>query len=356
MMQTADPGRTTGTFNEKGQAGSGLRYSPDKIVAPMITATASAAIYSEKDFRLALSQASERRFSLEESKNLITAAMQDFDPKLGDKAREIFKTAHYNNGEADENLASEFRSYPYDDAPPNEENPFLDKNYRLDVSSDQRWNLTPAPPGQCRLMRCLAAESEQKAWTETAYDPANPNPHAIIEYQFDGTIDAVVHMAHELGHAIADDYGREAGNTYKDNPGHIAEMQAYLTQHILYDYLKRHPDKTIAAAAQGHFDATLAYNLNDIKTNPAMQDRPASILTARGLYDHLGGQNIETRRQVSEALLGREGSKNINEVLAAAGFKTNDDMKVFAGIAARPVGAAPPIRSQIQKPSVIATI
>ena len=323
-------------FNKEGQAvfAAHRDYSPDSLIVPMI-AEASKAGIADHDFQLSLLATSERRFTLEESKALVIAALEGFDGSLGRKAREIFQTAHYKNGAADVSAEGQFRNIAYDASAPAAENPFLSKDYRLEVDEGSRWNLTPVPPGQCCLMRCLPAQSAQKEWTQTAYDPANPHPHAVIEYQFDGTIDAVVHMAHELGHAIADDYGREAGHTYRDNPQHIAEMQAYLAQHVLYDHLKRHPDATIADAARRHFDATMTQNLKDLQSDHAMEGRPMGILTIRGLHDHLRQQDQETRHQVSAVLLGRKGPKNINETLAAAGLESQDDLKTLAQSATR---------------------
>ncbi|MEK7801420.1 MAG: hypothetical protein AAB276_03100, partial [Pseudomonadota bacterium] len=284
----ANKGLSKKAFNEMGQAvlASSRDYSPDSIIIPMII-EARKIDPASSDFRLSLSKALEQRFTLEESKALIITALDEFDKSLGDKAQEIFQTAHYNNGIADVRAEAKFRKFSYDASNTNTENPILSKNYNLDVNEESRWNLIPVPPGQCRLMRCLPAESDQKEWTNIAYDPANPHPYAVIEYQFDGTIDAVVYMAHELGHAIADDYGRETGKTYRDNPTHIVEMQAYLTQHIIYDYLKHHQDANIADSACRHFDVTMTQNLNDLRNNPSMEGRPMSILIIRGLHDHL---------------------------------------------------------------------
>lgn len=49
-----------------------------------------------------------------------------------------------------------------------------------------------------------------------------------------------------------------------------------------------------------------------------MEDRPMSILTSLGFYNHIKGQDLENRRKASEMLLGRHGPKNINEVLASS--------------------------------------
>jgi hypothetical protein len=155
----------------------------------------------------------EPRFSLEEAKKLVIAALDKFDPGLGRKAKEI-------------------------------------------MDDPARWNLEEVPPGQSRMQRCLPAQSPA-----TKYDPANPLPYAVIDYHFDGTIDGVIYLAHELGHAIADDYTREAGHSYRDTPQHLGELQAYFVQHIVYDHLARHRNPEIADAARRYFSAMMAQNI-----------------------------------------------------------------------------------------------
>lgn len=308
-------------------------YFPDAVVAPFATEAARVKPVGRLDDS---GDIATRRFSLEESKVLIVEAMTAFDPQLGQKAVELLKTAQYSGGDAGLQAEAEFRALAYDDSYPHDggDNPYLAEAHKLNVPEGARWDITPVPAGQCRLMRCLPAESPQQAYdmgeAGKFYDPANPHKQAVIEYQFDGTIDAVVYMAHEMGHAIADDYQREAGHSYLDNPEHMKETQAYLTQHILYDYLRHHPDKTIAQAADQHFTATMTGSLHDMSDNERLHERPMGLLTALGVVDHLKDQELSTKRRTSEALLGRHGPQGISEVLATAGIERTGDMEKLA--------------------------
>lgn len=314
-------GKSRDAFNNGSLVSAGREYSPDSIIRSMVAEARRIkpelfGAKPESRSHFSLSGATERRFTLEESKELIFAALDGFDKNLGKKAQEILQTANYNGGEADKQAEAQFRNMAYDDSIPDTPNPFLNKDHKLELNDGSRWSLKPVPPGQCRLQRVFPAGSEQNE-----YGPANPNPYAVIEYQLDGTIDGVIYMAHELGHAIADDYGHEAGMTYRDNSAHLLEMQAYLSQHIVYDYLKNHSDPTIADAAKRHFAATMTYNLQDLPDRQAMDDRPMSILTTLGLYNHIKAQDSDAKKDASETLLGRNGPKNINEVLAVAGVE-----------------------------------
>ncbi len=313
-------------------------YFPDAVVAPF---AAEAAGIKPAGGLGDLGDAATRRFSLAESKALVIEAMTAFDPRLGQKAAEILKTAHYSGGDADLQVEAEYRALAYDDSYPHDggDNPYLAADHKLNVPEGARWDIRPVPAGQCQLMRCLPAESPQQEYDMGGagkfYDPANPHKQAVIEYQFDGTIDAVVHMAHEMGHAIADDYQREAGHSYRDNPQHMQETQAYLTQHILYDHLRRHPDRTIAQAVDQHFTVTMAGSLRDMSDNERLHVRPMGLLTALGIVDHLKEQDLRTKQRTSETLLGRQGPKGINEVLATAGIERAGDMEKLARTAIR---------------------
>jgi hypothetical protein len=137
-------------------------------------------------------------------------------------------------------------------------------------------------------------------------------------------------MAHEMGHSIADDYQRQAGNSYRDNPEHINEMQAYLTQNILWDYLRKHPDQAIADAAEKHFSSTMKMAIQNLPSRSDINDRPVGLLTVLGLYNRVRDENLDMRRKVSETLFGNYGTKNINQVLFVAGVKDQNDLDALA--------------------------
>jgi hypothetical protein len=66
----------------------------------------------------------------------------------------------------------------------------------------------------------------------------NPTDFAIIDFEYDGSPLSVVWLAHELGHAIADDVQRERGMSFKDFSSDEMEQQAYFVQQIVSKYLK----------------------------------------------------------------------------------------------------------------------
>lgn len=76
------------------------------------------------------------------------------------------------------------------------------------------------------------------------------NDEAIIHYDAQNTFQDVVILAHELGHALADDIGHEAGHDFFQNPPHMHEIQAYLLQILVLDALKEHSSPDIALNAK----------------------------------------------------------------------------------------------------------
>jgi hypothetical protein len=58
------------------------------------------------------------------------------------------------------------------------------------------------------------------------------NAQAIIDYEYDGTQQSIVYLAHELGHAIADDIQTENGKSFLDFTPNECEEQAYFIQSI----------------------------------------------------------------------------------------------------------------------------
>jgi len=159
---------------------------------------------------------------LEDSKAMIIEALHDFDPALGAKAAAMLQN----------------------------------KNIL---------NITDVPAGTAYMMRCRPA-----GYTNPGEE--NPENHPIIDFDYDHTIQSTVYLAHELGHAIADDYQREAGHDFETNPTHMIETQAYLVQNIVYQHLKSHPDQNIALAAQRFSATEMARNIYDLSLAHAAQD------------------------------------------------------------------------------------
>jgi len=59
---------------------------------------------------------------------------------------------------------------------------------------------------------------------------------AIIDFAYRGTPESVTYLAHELGHAIADDLQQQSGLNFRDFSAPELEAQAYLVQRIFSHY------------------------------------------------------------------------------------------------------------------------
>jgi len=159
------------------------------------------------------------------------------------------------------------------------------------ILNSARLNLHQVAPGEIGMMRVRAAglrqedtlgidatdlPQDKKDELKTRYpDDANEKgEQAIIDYDYDGTARSVIYLAHELGHALADDLQNEAGYTYRDNPVHLEETQAYLIQHIVNRYLNRMNDADghLAQAAQQSFTADMIGNMRDMALSLAALD------------------------------------------------------------------------------------
>ena len=68
----------------------------------------------------------------------------------------------------------------------------------------------------------------------------NPEDYAIVDFEYDGTTNSVIYLAHEVGHAIADDIQREKGLSFRDFTTDQLEKQAYFVQSALQHYLHEH--------------------------------------------------------------------------------------------------------------------
>lgn len=66
----------------------------------------------------------------------------------------------------------------------------------------------------------------------------NSANHAIIDFEYDGSPRAIVWLAHELGHAMADDLQRENGHSFRDFSSGEMEEQAYFVQHVVSQHIK----------------------------------------------------------------------------------------------------------------------
>jgi hypothetical protein len=210
----------------------------------------------------------EHRIDLEAGKRIIIDVLSCFDADLGQKACEI-----------------------------------------LFEHADHRMNIAMKEPGNLGMMQSRPAHSKIDFMRNDA-------SYAIIDFDYDQTLGSVILLAHELGHAMADDGLNDQGFTYEDLPEHMAEVQAYFVQSIIYDALENSTDQEFATAARKHREWTeqtlhakaqeaIAQGSAD---SPALHYRPLGFLVGKSLAQealrHEAGG--EARAQIANLVLNRD--------------------------------------------------
>lgn len=121
---------------------------------------------------------------------------------------------------------------------------------------------------------------------------------AEIVFNYEGSVNDAVYLAHELGHLLAHDFAREAGLKGGEEtwmPKHIAEVPAFFTQNILYDYLMNgQDDPALQRAGRQHFAGEITRALYEQQAafgkrgmeNDALQEDVYAQRLAEGLGPH----------------------------------------------------------------------
>lgn len=351
---------------------------PDSVVQSL-QATAVGVASATLDAQTALTEENPLPpVGLQQAKQMIIDALEDFDPRLGQAARDVFNDSRRLNIQV----------------MPEGETGIMMRVRPADLTKEDAMSIDKHPDIE-RLRKNFPIDH-------------NPEKFAIIDFQYDGTMTSVIYLAHELGHAIADDYQQRHGG-YSKNPQHMEETQAYLVQSIFTAHLQENTNPAIAAAARRHFTDEMAGHvyayplakmaeeaLEAVKTgapvhsaasfqkafgqnwdsiaiappgrkeedktltervfdaleavNTAQQegrapdeksmetlqkaidrlhDRPTNQLVAVGIAASLQGQKQETKSKVSEMVLGLYGPKSISDVLDEAGVKGPESMQRF---------------------------
>lgn len=146
---------------------------------------------------------------LEHAKNVIVTALDQFDPELANRAASVL----YNEG-------------------------------RLNIVevAEAKTNMMQCRPAGVTIEDVKAGDMYISDFSEkfgphfTRQD--NPTDHAIIDFEYDGSPRSIVWLAHELGHAMADDLQLQNGRSHKDFSAGEQEEQAYFVQHIVSQHLK----------------------------------------------------------------------------------------------------------------------
>lgn len=176
----------------------------------------------------------------------------------------------------------------------------------------------------------------------------NPADRAEVDLDYDGTVNTLVYWTHEIGHALADDIGREAGFTHRDIPVNTAETQAYYAQIILYDVTRNNGFGRISDAIEEHFQETLGQYIKEFRSflrdpTKKISDRPVEFLSALALYEGAKKMTPEARQAFTRTILGADGYKTPQELLAIAGLSSEDDILKIADAMVKPSYALLPV-------------
>lgn len=227
-------------------------------------------------------------FSLPDAKKLIMQALKGFDPKLASCADDI-------------------------------------------LFDDSRLNIHNVEIGQGGMMRCRAAGLKMDANDDMRLENAglseefvsslrerykfDDNEHgekAVIDFDYNSTIGSVIYLAHELGHAAADDYQRNNNYSYTTNPSHMAEVQAYFVQNLILEHLRRSPNKEIAAEVELFFQADFKNTVFDESIN--LKSRSFAIMAGRVLALKSLEMPKDKRASLVNKILGGDGPIEISEI------------------------------------------
>jgi hypothetical protein len=290
-------------------------YFPDDVMDGLLAATHGRNVPAFARTELSTGRA----IPPEESKKLIIKALGNFYPPLGEKAGAFFAAGF--------------------DA--SVEHPHIEKQI---TQSSSRWQIAFVPRGKTRTQNTVPADS-----------PANPNPRSVIQYDYDNSINSTVYIGHELGHGIADELIRGKDNKkFGDNPLNLDELQAYVSQSIVYDYLRHNPDHHIAQAAERHFQATLAQHIHYLRGetgNPHL--RGASFILGRGIEQYLAQLPKAKRGELLDTVFGKNGPTDIIDILGCMGIKDKTGVQAMAKKVMAELTPASPPQS---KPAVKVTL
>lgn len=151
---------------------------------------------------------------LQTAKNVIISALNSFDTDLGQRAAEI--------------LTDELRA----------------NIHEVTEAKTGMMACRPAgiTPEDLQAMGMYMPDFEQR-FAPNFHRQDNPEDYAIVDFEYDGTTNSLVYLAHEVGHAIADDMQREQGLSFREFSIDQLEKQAYFVQSALQHYLQEHASK-----------------------------------------------------------------------------------------------------------------
>lgn len=143
---------------------------------------------------------------------------------------------------------------------------------------------------------------------------------AEMTFESDGTINDVIYLGHELGHLLADDMARAAGYDPKERetwmPKNTAEIPAYITQMIVYDYLMNgQPDKDLQNAGRQHFVGEVTRSLYELQVGYA---HPQGTTLDDAYEARMAAALGPDWKKFEKAAMGRRDSGSLNGHATAA--------------------------------------
>lgn len=202
---------------------------------------------------------------LDVAKRIIMSTLEDFDTILGARAREIFANGH---------------------------------RLRITEELEQRTG----------MMNCLPAgiTIQDLKDRDMYFDFVEPfdngifiehnadGSEAIINFEYTYSADSLCYLAHEIGHAIADDIQRACGLSFRDFSPHELEKQAYFIQSIVAAHID--PDfNTESAAFVPASETSLSSAFN----------REAQRYEAVGAYKQAAALAASQRTAFIETIMGK---------------------------------------------------
>ena len=125
----------------------------------------------------------------------------------------------------------------------------------------------------------------------------NTTGQAIIDFAYHGTPQSVIYLAHELGHAIADDIQNKYGRSFKDFSVDELERQAYFVQNMFTNYTgQESPESNTLQGLSGNkplqvsWDRAMQYahaenRFDTAVTMPANQRNTRILFALGGMID-----------------------------------------------------------------------
>jgi hypothetical protein len=230
-------------------------------------------------------------------RDIVIDALKVYDANLGTKAEELFDRG-------------------FDEAVTKNE---IQDDNEIIRTSESSWQLREAAIP--RVQRSIPAHAEAELFTDEnggshLLYSKNPNSHPVIQYEYNRSLDSLIYLGHEVGHALADTLTREAGRDPKEWPSENGEIQAYYVQNILYDYLEKNNPELKEAVLEHKREITK--DIDKLKTSfqlsaEIIRPRAIDFEIASNLFD-AATNNPNLKDTILETIMGVRGGKTLDQI------------------------------------------